>query len=88
MITPICAHDIMSRCIVASGNRVVTVGLTQNARRNAFLSVDGGKALRLGIGDVATIRKSPMETRLVQLKDRSFYDVVSMKFQNNPGGSK
>ena len=88
LITPICAHDVMSRCIVASENRVVTVGLTQNARRNAFLSVDGGKALRLGIGDVATIRKSPMETRLVQLKDRSFYDVVSMKFQNNPGGSK
>ncbi len=82
LINPICAHDVMSRCIVASDNRVVTVGLTANARRNAFLSVDGGKALRLNIGDVATIQKSRLETKLIRLKDRSFYDVVNMKFRN------
>lgn len=81
LITPICAHDVMSRCIVASGKRVITVGLSENARRNAFLSVDGGKALRLNMGDAATIRKSDLETRLIRLKDRSFYDVVNMKFR-------
>jgi NAD+ kinase len=83
LITPICAHDVVSRCMVASEKRVVTVGLTKNARRNALLSVDGGKALRLNIGDVATIRKSNLETRLVRLKDRSFYDVVNVKFRNS-----
>lgn len=82
LINPICAHDIVSRCIVASDKRVVTVGLTADARRNAFLSVDGGKALRMNIGDVATIKKSRLETKLVRLKDRSFYDVVNMKFKN------
>lgn len=81
LITPICAHDVVSRCIVASGKRVITVGLSENARRNAFLSVDGGKALRLNMGDAATIRKSDLETRLIRLKDRSFYDVVNMKFR-------
>ncbi len=83
MITPICAHDMVSRCIVASDKRVITVGLTQNARRNAFLSVDGGKALRLNMGDIATIRKSNMETKLLRLKQRSFYDVVNTKFKCN-----
>ena len=83
MITPICAHDVMSRCIVASGKRVITVGLSQNARRNAFLSVDGGKALWLNMGDVVTIKKSKLETKLVRLKDRSFYDVVNIKFRNS-----
>ena len=82
LITPICAHDVMSRCMVASEKRVITVGLTMNARRNAFLSVDGGKALRLNMGDVATIKKSDLLTRLVRLKDRSFYDVVNVKFRN------
>ncbi len=82
LINPICAHDVMSRCIVASDKRVITVGLSRNARRNAFLSVDGGKALRLNMGDVATIQKSKLETKLVRLKDRSFYDVVNMKFRN------
>ena len=58
-----------------------TVRMAQNARRNAYLSVDGGKALRLNMGDVATIRKSRLETKLVKLNDRSFYDVVNAKFQ-------
>lgn len=81
LITPICAHDVMSRCMVASDKRTITVELVQNARRNAYLSVDGGKALRLNMGDVATIKKSNLETKLVRLKERSFYDVVNMKFK-------
>lgn len=81
LITPICAHEMGARCIVASDRRVVTVELARNARRNAFLSVDGGKALRLNMGDVATIRRSRLETKLVRLKQRSFYDVCSAKFK-------
>lgn len=83
LITPICAHDVASRSMVASEKRIITIGLTRNARRNAFLSVDGGKALRLNIGDVATVRTSKLETRLVRLKDRSFYDVINVKFKNS-----
>ena len=82
IVTPICAHDIGSRCMVASQKRVITVELSQNARRNAFLSVDGGKALRMNMGDVATIKKSNLTTKLIRLKDRSFYDVVNTKFKN------
>ena len=82
LITPICPHDMLSRCVVASQNRVVTVELIKNPNRNAYLSVDGGKAQRLNIGDVATIRRSNLVTKLIRLKDRSFYDVVNMKFKN------
>ena len=81
LITPVCAHDVASRCIVVSDKRTVTVSMTQNARRNAYLSVDGGKALRMNMGDVVTIKKSNMCTKLVRLKDRSFFDVVNMKFK-------
>ena len=81
IITPICAHDVASRCIVASPKRVIEVSLVRNARRNAFLSVDGGKALRLNMGDVVTIKKSNLQTKLLHLKDRSFFDVVNTKFK-------
>ncbi len=81
LITPICAHDVASRCIVVSDKRTVSVTMTQNARRNAYLSVDGGRTLRMNMGDVATIRKSNLCTKLVRLKDRSFFDVVNMKFR-------
>jgi NAD+ kinase len=82
LVTPICAHDVASRGFIASDMRVIIVSMTQNARRNAFLSVDGGRALKMNIGDVATIRKSNLKTKLIRLKDRSFYDVVNMKFRN------
>ena len=81
LITPICAHDVASRCIVVSDKRTVSVTMTQNARRNAYLSVDGGRTLRMNMGDVATIRTSNLCTKLVRLKDRSFFDVVNMKFR-------
>lgn len=81
LVTPICAHDVASRCVVTSDRRTISVTMTQNARRNAYLSVDGGKALRMNMGDVATIRKSNLCSKLVRLKDRSFFDVVNMKFR-------
>lgn len=82
LITPVCAHDVASRCIVASEKRVITAQLTRNARRNAYLSVDGGKATRINMGDLITVRKSHLTAKLIRLKERSFYDVVNMKFKN------
>lgn len=83
LVTPICAHDVGSRCMVTSDHRIINVNLTRNARRNAYLSVDGGKSVRLNMGDITTIKKSNLETRLVRLKRRSFYDVVNQKFRNS-----
>lgn len=81
IITPICPHEMDSRCIIASDKRTITVEMVRNARRNAYLSVDGGKAFRLNMGDVAVIKRAQMETKLVRLKECSFYDVVSAKFK-------
>ena len=81
VITPICPHDMGSRCIMASDKRTITVEMARNARRNAYLSVDGGKAIRLNMGDVVTVKKSQIVTTLVRLNQRSFYDVVNVKFR-------
>lgn len=83
LVTPICAHDVANKGFVASEKRVISVQMTHNARRNAFLSADGGKALKMNMGDVVTVRKSDLSTNLIRLKDRSFYDVINMKFRNN-----
>ena len=81
IITPICSHDVASRCIVASDQRVITVSMSAASRRNAYLSADGGKTIRLNMGDRVIVRKSQLSTQLVRLKDRSFYDVVNVKFR-------
>ena len=82
ILTPICAHSMINRSIVVSDKRTVTVQMIQNARRNAYISVDGGKAIRMNMGDTAIIKASRLETRLVRLNDRSFYEVLNTKFNN------
>lgn len=81
LITPVCIHDVSTRCNVLSDKRTVTIGLARNARRNAYLSLDGGKAFRLSMGDIVTIQKSKIETKLIRLKNRSFFEVVNSKFK-------
>ena len=83
LVTPVCAHDMTSRSMITAPNRKINITLTKNPRRNAFLSVDGGKTLKMNMGDVATVKKSDKQTKLIRLKDRSFYDVVNMKFKKN-----
>ena len=83
IITPVCAHDMISRSMVVSDKRKLTVQMVQNVRRNAYLSVDGGKAIRMNMGDTAIIKKSHLETKLVRLNERSFYEVLNTKFRKN-----
>jgi len=79
IITPICAHAFQAKGIVTAPWRTISVRVSKLGRRNAFLSVDGGRAFRLSPGDVVTVRKSDQDTRLVRLKDTSFYEIMNNK---------
>ncbi len=81
IITPICAHDIQTKTVVTSAQRKIMVEIGRIGRKNAFLSVDGGRALRLNTGDVVTITKSSYVTKLVHLCQRSFFEIVKTKFK-------
>lgn len=80
IITPICAHAIQAKSIVTAPNRTITVKIGKMGRRNAFLSADGGRAFRLSQGDVITIRRAEQETRLIRMKQTSFYEIINNKF--------
>ena len=82
VITPICAHDIRTRPIVAADDRVVTIKLDSFGKRSAYLSVDGGRAMRLGAGDTVRVARATVETKLARVKQRSFYEIVGSKFKN------
>lgn len=81
VITPICAHDMRTRTVVTSAQRKISVEVGRIGRKNAFLSVDGGRAFRLNTGDVIQIELSRYVTRLVHLSDRSFFDIVNNKLK-------
>ena len=81
ILTPICAHDMQTKTIVTAPERKITVEVGRIGRKNAFLSVDGGRALRLNTGDVVRIARSEYTTRLVHLSERNFFDIVKNKFK-------
>ena len=80
LITPICAHAILAKSIVVSPERVISLKVGKLGRHNAYLSVDGGRPFRLNPGDVVTTKTSTKVTRLVRLKQTSFFEILSKKF--------
>jgi len=79
LITPVCAHQLTARAMVLAPERIVTVRLPRGNRKYLYLSIDGGKAVRLTGGDRVEIRRSGRPTQLVRLADRSFYQVINQK---------
>lgn len=79
IITPVCAHQLSARSMVLEPTRRVSVQLPRGNRKHIYLSVDGGKAIRLTGNERVEIIRSPYKTRLVQLSGRSFYQIISQK---------
>ncbi len=79
IVTPVCAHQLTARAMVLAPDRVVTVQLPRGNRKYLYLSVDGGKAVRLTGGDRVDVCQSKRSTQLVRLADRSFYQVINQK---------
>ena len=80
LITPICAHAMLTKTIVVSPERVISVRIGKIGRHNAYLSVDGGRAFRLNTGDVITTKTAQKTTKLVRLKQTSFFEILNKKF--------
>jgi NAD+ kinase len=81
IVTPVCAHQLTARAMVLAPERIVTVRLPRGNRKYLYLSVDGGKAVRLNGGDRVEISRSSRYTRLVRLSNRNFYQVINQKLR-------
>ena len=81
IITPVCAHQLSARSMVFGPERIVTVQLPRGNRKYLYLSVDGGKAVRLNGGDRVEISRSSRYTRQVRLSNRNFYQVINQKLR-------
>ena len=79
ILTPICAHNLQPRSLIASPQRKVEIQVGRINRRNAFLSVDGGKAMRVYSGDRIFLEMGNQKTKLLKLKNTTFFDIVKSK---------
>lgn len=81
IVTPICGHTMFSHSLVLSKERTVSAKIARIGKRNAFLSVDGGKAFRLNSEDEVIVTASSRTIKLLHVKNNSFYGLLSQKFQ-------
>lgn len=82
IISPICAHALVSSSCVISPEHVVTVLPSGNGAKQICLSVDGGKAFQLKNNDRIQIRKSEHCTRVVRMTNYNFYELLVRKMNS------
>lgn len=88
VISPICAHSVISKSFVLSAAGTVSVAPAELNRKQVYLSVDGGRAFALRQGDRVNICRSRYETELLRLTDKSVYEVLRIKMTGGIGHEK
>lgn len=78
-LTPICPHSLISRTILFSPDTCLSFVAERLEDREAFLVLDGKRTLQLRAGMTVEVRRARQKTRLVRLKDLSFYEVLNSK---------
>ena len=83
IVTPICAHTLLSRSLVFTGEDEVKIEIGRRGRitddETAEIAFDGGRCFGLRMGDGVIIKRSDDVTRIVRLSKESFLDILSRK---------
>lgn len=82
-MTALCAHTLLNRPMIFSGNDIVTVSYTAYEGSRVNMSVDGGEGMGLAPDDTLTIRKLGEYVKLAEIGSRSFYTTVSEKLMTS-----
>ena len=79
-MTPICAHSLHSRPILFGADTRLSakVSVTNN---EPYMTADGCENFRLSDGDTVRIEKSAHTTKIIRLKDMSFYEILNRKLR-------
>ena len=82
MITPICPHSLTSRGVILSAEDEISVEIRQNRRGpevSAVATFDGRRAVELNTEDRIVVKRSEYSTKMVQLDERTFFEVLRSK---------
>ena len=79
ILSPICAHRMVSRSFVLDPQRTVVVKAERLHGRRAYLSVDGNSVADLSNGDEIVVKRSQHEVLMADLGLKSFYEMAFEK---------
>jgi NAD+ kinase len=80
ILTPICPHTLQNRSMIISPHDSITIQVVAE-HQEIMLTVDGQLGYRLQPYDKVVVKKSKHYTKLVRIKNRSFYDVLRKKLR-------
>lgn len=78
-VTPICPHSLATRPLIFPDTAVLEIKNICQREKMLFLTVDGRTNCELYRGEIVRITKSPLETRLIRLKEWGFYHKLRTK---------
>ena len=80
IMTPICPHSLISRSIVCSGDKILTVrAVCSDSEKELGIVVDGEKRMVLQSDDEISVRRSENYIRFVNITGRGFYEILNEK---------
>lgn len=79
LLTPICAHSMFSKSIVFHESSKLTIQAQPEETEEVYLTVDGQRSIQIFTQDEVEITVSDRSVKLIKLKDKSFYKVLSEK---------
>jgi NAD+ kinase len=79
VLTPIAPHTLTTRPLVDSAERVYTIRLRQ--ARGAWLVIDGQDQLPLSLDHRVTVRRAPVQFRLVKVPGHSYFHTLRDKLR-------
>ncbi|MFO7154156.1 MAG: NAD(+)/NADH kinase [Caldicoprobacter oshimai] len=78
LLTPICPHALSARAIVTDSKDEINIVVADKSR-DVLLTVDGQEGVPVYKGDNIVITKAEVETRLVRIRRRSFFNLLRDK---------
>ena len=72
-VTPICPYSLISRPILFTDTSVLEVKNLSRREKMIYLTIDGKINIELYYDDIVRITRSDMKTRLIRVKNSSFY---------------
>lgn len=77
LLTPICAHSLQHRPVVASPSQTITIR-TDDAHP-AVISVDGQKAVRFVADQTLTITRAQQRAKFIRFEPGIFFEMIRIK---------
>lgn len=87
-ITPICPHSLAARTLLFSDDKAFTITPSDANLHPIYVTVDGEQGAKLEHGDRLNIAKSSRSVKLINLNDKTFYEVLKNKFNVMYGGAR